>query len=297
MSALMSTPVPWPSLGQLLSHFKTRRANVGRVLRLATTVAWSRWYRDDFEWQVRPLPLAAPLLRQHGANSFAPLFHAFVDQRLGMRQRFAHYHHNLVAAETRLAGAKPALLAGRRHELLALGAFRVDLGFNEISMEEGLWSLCLRDAEGRRLSSLSFSFLREGGVLIGSVQGPRLEETEAVAGIRQATGALEGLRPPHFLLLVLRLLARHWKLPLAGVDPAHKAFARRRHRGCPHSFDYREFWQSAGAAAQDGGHWRLAGEVQTRDPADAPAKKRAMYRRRAELVAGLPERLAQALAG
>ena len=86
-------------------------------------MAWSRFYRRDFEWQVSPLSLAGPLLRQRGAGGFAPLYQAFVDQRHGMRERFRQYHHNLVAAETWLAGAKDALTKVFAGVVFAVAAF------------------------------------------------------------------------------------------------------------------------------------------------------------------------------
>lgn len=288
-------PLPWPSLGELLIHLKTRPANCGRVLRIGAAMAWSRFYRRDFEWQVSPLSLAGPLLRQRGAGGFAPLYQAFVDQRHGMRERFRQYHHNLVAAETWLAGAKDALLADGRHVLLRHGDFSIDLGLNEISLQEGLWSLSLRDAEGRRLSMLTFCFVRGGGLLVGSVQGPRMDDAEALAGIRAATQAFEGLRPPYLLLTVLRLLGRQWALPVAGIDPSLKVGARRRHRGSPHAFDYLGFWESNGAERQPDGRWTLPDEVGVRDLSTVPSKKRAMYRRRGEWLDQAVEELRRVL--
>lgn len=288
-------PLPWPSLGELLTHFRTRPSNCGRALRLGAAMAWSRLYRSDFEWQVTPLSLAGPLLRQRGASGFAPLFQAFVDQRHSMAERFRQYHHNLVAAETWLAGAKTALLDGGRQTLLRHGGFVIDLGLNEISLQEGLWSLSLRDEAGHRLSMLTFCFVRGGGLLVGSVQGPRMDEAEALAGIRDATSAFEGLRPPYLLLTVLRLLARQWGLSVAGIDPSLKAGARRRHRGTPHAFDYVGFWEANGAVRQDDGRWILSGEVGVRDLATVPSKKRAMYRRRGEWLDSAAAELAALL--
>lgn len=295
-SAPSAVTIRWPSLGELLQFFNTRPSNLGRRLALHWVMLRARRHRALLERGLAPTPLGERLLGQ-GPAGFAPLYKAFIDKRLDLRARFEQYHHNLVATE-RLFGAAScaSIAAGQRVVLLRCGEFSVELGQNENCLQEGLWSLSLRDAQGLLLSHLSFSLLSGARLLVGSVQGPKLQDEQALAGIRQATHRCHGLRPPYLLLIVLKHLAAQWGLSLQGVDPAHKArkrrFATRRNR---YFFDYRGFWTANGGALGPDGRWHLTLAVELRDPADAPTRKRAMYKRRAELVASLPTNIEAAL--
>lgn len=295
-SAPAGVPIRWPSLRELLHFFDTRPSNLGRRLALHCVMLRARRHRALLERGLAPTPLGERLLGQ-GPAGFAPLYKAFIDKRLGLRARFEQYHHNLVAAG-RLFGALACagIAAGQRVVLLRCGDFSVELGHNENCLQEGLWSLSLRDAQGLLLSHLSFSLLNGARLLVGSVQGPKLRDEQALAGIRHATHRCHGLRPPYLLLIVLKQPAARWGLSLQGVEPAHKARKRRFtvRRDCLF-FDYRGFWAANGGVLGRDGRWHLALAIELRDPADAPAKKRAMYKRRAELVADMPTNIAAAL--
>jgi uncharacterized protein VirK/YbjX len=106
-------------------------------------------------------------------------------------------------------------------------------------------------------------------------------------GIRTLTRAAEGLRPPHLVIESLRALCRRWKVDLVGVDPEHHAKRRWHQRELHVAFDYRAFWTDLGAVRRADGNWAIPLLRPPRDLADVPAKRRAMYRRRAELLASL----------
>ena len=291
--------MPWPSLGDLLAGFNTRRSNVGRVLSLGWQRLRARSHQAVLEDGVATTPLARQLLGQ-GADSFAPFYRAFVDKRFGMHQRFVEYRHNLEAAEAVFgAPACAAFGEGRRVTLVRVGDHTIELGINDKCLQEGLWALSLRDAEGRVLSRLSFLLLSDERLLLGAVQGPKMHDQAALAGIRQATRVFHGMRPAYLLLDMVKLLAAQWRLQLIAVDPLHKARTRRWRSATASRlfFDYAAFWrENAGAPGRDG-FWHLDRHVDWRDPEDAPARKRAMYKRRAEFMSALPALARAGLAG
>ena len=124
--------------------------------------------------------------------------------------------------------------------------------------------------------------------MIGSVQGAHCQDERAMQGIRDATRAAEGLRPPHLLVEVLRVLCRRGQQTLSAIDPAHHVKKRWHQRLLQVSFDYRGFWTALGGQLQASGFWSLPSQRKLRDLADVPPKRRAMYRRRAGLLEALP---------
>jgi hypothetical protein len=171
------------------------------------------------------------------------------------------------------------------------GAARVELGLNEVCRREGLWALSLVSAQGIRLCQLSFSFLRAGRVTIGSIQGAPAQDEAAMQGVRDLTRSAEGLRPPHLLIEVLRAMCQHWGQALAGVDPQHHVKKKWHQPELKVSFDYRAFWTELGGHRQADEFWAVPVQRVPRELSDVPAKRRAMYRRRANLLAALPGQL------
>lgn len=276
---------------------RTRPANVGRLVSVSSAYLRGWALRDRFERRLQTGRLFLAVQRR-GAEAFTPLFRELVDRRFTLRDRFEIYAHDVRCAEAAFSAATAqALQQGRRVPVLVHEAFHIDLGVNEYSLEEGLWSLTLRSAAGRRLSSVSFSFLHDRRILIGSVQGPKMSDEEALAEIRQATHAFHGLRPPHLVLALLKTLARLCRQQLLGVDPRVKARLRRKlWRDGSYHFDYRAFWAEQGGVAGDSGYWLLPTEMALRPLSEVPSKKRAMYRRRGELLAGFEPGLLKHLA-
>jgi hypothetical protein len=208
-------------------------------------------------------------------------------------QRFRHLSHDLATATDAFGvGTSQRIAARERIVVWELdGACRVTLGQNEVCQREGMWTLGLWTADGLRVCQLSFSFLHQGRVMIGSVQGPPVQDDAAMQGIRDLTRAAEGLRPPHLLVEVLRALCRRWGLALSGVDPQHHVKKKWHHSVLAVSFDYRGFWTDLGGCRQGNGQWVLPTQRVQRDLSEIPSKRRAVYRRRADLLAALPFQL------
>ena len=160
---------------------------------------------------------------------------------------------------------------------------RVDLDLN-LEAKEGLWRLSLRQIDGNiMIYSLSFAFV-DDALFIGAVQGS--SSKEAAALIRQATKATHGLRPPFFLIEVLRALARKWNVKrIVGVD---SQFQLKANKGSSDServhFDYAVFWADLGGSVNFEKNWDIPLIGLRRSLDDIESKKRAMYRRRYKLL-------------
>ena len=275
----------WPDLAQMRSATHTRRSNLGRQLKLAWALLSALPHRAQFHQVLRQHPHWLPLFSQQ-PRSFEPLLQSFIDRRYRTAQRFAHLQHDLASATQAFGAATCARIArGERVELWHLtGVGPVCLEANRVCRREGLWSLGLWTDAGLRLCQLSFSVLRGDRLTIGSVQGAPAHDAQAMQGVRDATHAAAGLRPPHLLVELLRVLCQRGCLALQGVDPQHHVKRRWHQRVLAVSFDYCGFWAGLGGQRLANGFWSLPAQRPPRDLADVPAKRRAMYRRRSALL-------------
>ena len=66
------------------------------------------------------------------------------------------------------------------------------LNRNDNCVDEGMWSLSLRDSEGKRLYMATFALV-DGKLLAASIQGPAGKEAKDL--VRSLTKQLHGLRP------------------------------------------------------------------------------------------------------
>lgn len=291
-------PCRWPDLSQMRGVTRTRRSNLGRQVKLA----WGLWltapYRAAFDRVLDSHRHWQPLFTDQ-ARSFEPLVQNFMDRRFTTAERFAHLQQDLISATRWFGPATSARLA--RGDQIALwqlaGIGPVCLSANQVCKREGSWSLGLWTDDGVRLCQISFSFLCQQRLMIGSVQGAPCQDERAMQGIRDATRAAEGLRPPHLLVEVLRVLCRLGDQTLTAIDPAHHVKKRWHQRLLQVSFDYRGFWTELGGQLQASGCWGLPSQRKLRDLADVPPKRRAMYRRRAGLLEALPGQLRHLAAG
>ena len=282
----------WPDLAQMRSATHTRRSNLGRQLKLAWALLTTLPHRAQFNQVLHQHPHWLPLFRQQ-PRSFEPLLQSFIDRRYRTAQRFAHLQHDLASATQAFGAATCARIAsGERVVLWQLaGVGPVCLEVNTVCRREGLWSLGLWTETGLRLCQISFSVLRGDRLTIGSVQGAPAHDAQAMQGVRDATHAAEGLRPPHLLVELLRILCQRGGLALQGVDPQHHVKRRWHQPVLQVSFDYCGFWAGLGGLRQANGFWGLPAQRPARDLAAVPAKRRAMYRRRATLLDALPGQL------
>jgi uncharacterized protein len=215
-----------------------------------------------------------------------PALSHFIDRRWGMRQRFQCMAYDLTAARTAFGTAACSEIAlGRNVELARIDEnLRVVLEANVVSYHEGLWAVSLRCAEGRRLYTASFAFVQPNTLLIGSVQGPQ-SDTDCRDDMRELTKRCHGLRPAPLLIAALQMCAPHFGVnTLLGIDPEHHVKGRWNLRSRRLRYDYRALWAELGAARERTGYWALPLTQQRKTEAEIPTRKRALYRRRFELL-------------
>ncbi|MDO8413348.1 MAG: DUF535 family protein [Gallionellaceae bacterium] len=166
-------------------------------------------------------------------------------------------------------------------------------------MREGLFVINLFVSD-IRIYSLAFSFAFESGRIaayIGAVQG--VDTAGILDDYKNLTKALQGMRPRDFLVEVFRIFCR-----CAGIARILAVNdSRRQHRssyfGADKSrglfVDYNDIWIERGGLPYNEDFFVLALETPMKNLEDVPSKKRAMYRRRYELLQLIEERMQDVL--
>ncbi len=289
----------WPDIDTMLQgdFALTWRRRVKYQMRLW----WTLNVRQRLLDECAQVPFAAALLSQR-PRAFHPLMNHLLDRRLGAQGRLAA----TLASVRRVCDSLPGptldrLLTDELTLITLADGTRITFSLSGVSFHEGLWQVGLITPSGTRLYSLGFGFTDIDTLLIGNVQGPSLGQ-DGLALIRAATHAAHGMRPAYLLLHTLRLLAAAWGVTvLLGIDPEHHVKGRWNLRRSRLRFDYRAFWAECGATPHRSGNWSIPVIGELRPLTDVPAKRRAMYRRRYEMlaqleyaVASLPDALRQA---
>lgn len=190
----------------------------------------------------------------------------------------AHYRFLLERLPPRLSGK---LLRG--HDV-RLGTLRlrngepIHLHLRKPAMRSmGELGLYLLNGDKEVLSSCSFTFGGEEGLLIGAIQGawPFLGR----GPIRDFTRGSHGVRPKNLLLTLMRVLARLYGIErLRGVSKAAHPFAAQIQA------DYDGFWQENGGVPGEDGFHELPRFGARRPVRALPSKQRAARRRREQFL-------------
>ena len=162
-------------------------------------------------------------------------------------------------------------------------------------MREGLFviNLFMLDV---RIYSLAFSLGFEEDevvVYVGAIQG--VDVDGIVGDYRDLTKALHGMRPRDFLVELFRIFCR-----CTGVTRIYAVNdAKRQHRssyfGSEKSgellLNYNDIWVERGGVLDSEDFFVLSIETPMRNLDEVPSKKRAMYRRRYELLQSIEDRM------
>jgi uncharacterized protein VirK/YbjX len=276
--------VRWPDVHTMLSP--AFAVGPSRHIKYLWRLMVTRQARRQLLTALSDMPAARALFIER-PRAFYPVMNHLLDRRFDAAQRLLSTLHSWRAMRAvSRSDARFDDLVTRGLELSQLqGDLRLVLSLNGVSFHEGLWQVAVLAADGSRLYSLGFGFTAPDEILIGNLQGPSTGES-GPALIRTLTHASEGLWPPWLLLQVLRMLAQLWGVSLlVGVDPDHHVKGRWNLRKSRLRFDYRAFWAECGGVRLVSGNWKLPVQVEQRALADVPAKRRAMYRRRYEMLA------------
>lgn len=196
---------------------------------------------------------------------------------------FLHFHARF------RAGQAAAIMCGEGIELARLSGKSGEscrLLLNRVGKFDKEGGLCLQlVTEGTWLQALSFSLVtRNGqtGLLIGGMQGKK----DGRERIREVTRDLHGIQPRLLLLDALRDVARVCGCAFIDAIASENhvyASPRYRHRK-DIRLDYEEVWLAAGGIRQASGHFSIPLARECVPIAERPARKRAEYRRRGEVL-------------
>ena len=154
--------------------------------------------------------------------------------------------------------------------------------------KEGEFTLICYNSENKTLTKLTFAFL-EKNIIIGGLQG--LEKGEDKELIKNATKELFGIFPKKLLLETLYILFPNYSKIGVGKNK-HIYFSPRyikRKQEKVHA-NYDEFWKSIGGIEKDN-LWSLPKKLERKSIEDIPAKKRAQYIKKFNLLDTLFEKI------
>lgn len=172
---------------------------------------------------------------------------------------------------------------------------------------EGQLVLNLFDGD-LRIVSVAFSFAvgpaGERSILIGAVQGIHrgVPSEESLAIYRRVTKSLCGLRPKAFAIEVLRILARSLRIErMFGVSEANRLH-RHPYFGCrgeeTFASNYDELWlERGGRFDSSSGFFEIPVADVSKNLVEIPSRKRALYRRRYEMLDEIRADVERVLAG
>jgi len=153
-----------------------------------------------------------------------------------------------------------------------------------------------------RAYSLAFTFGRlaaERILYVGCIQGRQADDVEQL--YRELTKKLHGWRPRDLMVSLVQMVGA--ATGVASIQLVSEAARVHRHKyfGAAHdqlvSANYDEIWREHGGAAGEGGFFELSPQLRRRAPEEIPSHKRAMYRRRYELMDRLAADVNAVLAG
>jgi uncharacterized protein VirK/YbjX len=286
-----------PFLWRLIrSHRPARtRRDLGRsiefVLRLLPFLPWVIRVKKLFsDPRLQPLLLAQPAMLDK-------LRRPYQDRRLGVsaRLRIIDEHYHWLLEQYSPAALQALYQPGGQ----VLGEFSgqqkhyfLRLQFDRLFDKEGELMLTLFTAAGQQVATLAFCITGNGAahvMRIGGLQGDKEAGQELFKAI---TKDCHGLRPLALLVNIAQLLAMAWGMKeVQAISSGEHIYQHWRYRYKKiHQVarNYDELWQELGGTAGDG-WYQLPLPPQERDPAEAPSHKRAMYRRRQQLLVGLRE--------
>lgn len=175
------------------------------------------------------------------------------------------------------------------------GGLRVVLDQPQWFMREGQLALNLFAGEVRLFTlAFSFGFDADGiTAYVGAIQGGNT--TGIQEEYKDLTKSLHGMRPRDFLVELFRTFCRCLDIPrihaVADAARQHRSKYFGAAKAATLILNYDEIWRERGGVKADDGFFILSCTAPVRNLDDVPSKKRAMYRRRYELLFELENKL------
>jgi uncharacterized protein VirK/YbjX len=182
-----------------------------------------------------------------------------------------------------------------RLELGALGVVSLRLSHLNKYMQEGEMVLDLYHEDTKRFCALFFFSITaekagQAELSIGCLQGNKpVEATSQLSNkdlITAVTRELHGLRPKNLLLFAVRRIAARWSITKLRAVSTEMQLWKENVQA-----DYNTFWEEVGGVRAPDGMYDLPLANGVKDPQEIKPKKRAMYRRRYQLLDALGDEI------
>lgn len=197
----------------------------------------------------------------------------------------------VIAAHYAMLGGQRAVLRGTPPRLLADAGdgLRIELDRPGKFEHEGESTLHLRHG-GQDLYALAFTLGDIAGqrvAYVGALQG--LRSPDALEIYRRLTHQLHGLRPRDLLLTAFRRFGLALEVTrILAVDDRHRVSSNGYFAASGQVLSsYDEIWTESGGIATTGGFFEFGPVTGRRESSAVPARKRALYRRRYEMLDAL----------
>jgi uncharacterized protein VirK/YbjX len=229
----------------------------------------------------------------YSPRMYAAVLRPYVNQRWPVAKRLgALEEHYLTIAE------KGRLLVFNENQyldLIQLGAEYLDL---RVVLDKPRWmrgegeiavSLFCQNNRIYTAMFLVTGSLEDRKLVVGAIQG--WGGAQAKELYVELTRALHGMRPRDFLISTLKMIATNLGCAeILGVsDACHRS--TQRFSGAVKESAYDAIWQDQGGQLNAEGFFVLSTEVKQREATEIPARKRAQYRRRYELIDNIQQKI------
>lgn len=258
-----------------------------RVLLLLRAI---RHYPAIREWyEIPDNPLLALALKRFPLMSGA-MYWPYINHNWTMQRRLA-----AIAQHFRMLDDRSAVIAHATFGEIELARLDEDYTGLRLVLDKAEWFL--REGEivlnlfinDQRMYSVAFTLGLEEGqplLLVGALQGSNTDTAQDI--YRGITHALHGMRPRDLIMVALKLLCIELNI--------HRIWAvssEYRQHNSPYFGDthkdkvlvaYNEVWQEHGGIALDNGFFEIPATIKRKNMEDIPARKRANYRRRFQML-------------
>ncbi len=172
------------------------------------------------------------------------------------------------------------------------GCFTLVLHYLDQFECEGNCLISLLDKRFQRFYSVALSFQAVDhslGIVIGAIQGPPIQNEERMQQIKSFTRAYHGLRPRSFMIEAMQLFAQAMGASrmVAVTNHSHIANGRSRRSKKQIVCDYNQLWQEYAVQSFDTSFVEIPLQTARKSLQVVKSKKRAMYRRRYDLLDSL----------
>lgn len=264
-----------------LNHLKHQIRLLGLMLMFFPDVR--RWF------EISDNPLLTQALKRFPLMSGA-MYWPYINHTWTMQRKLA-----VMDQHFRMLGGPAKILAHATFEEVELARLDGEYAGLRLVLDKAVWFL--REGEvvlnlfinDQRFYSIAFTLGVEEGqpvAFVGALQGSNVDAAQGV--YRDMTHALHGMRPRDFLMVAFKYLCTEF-----GIRRIRAVSSDYRQHNSPYFggghkekvlVAYNEVWHEHGGVELDNGFFEIPTVVRHKDMSDIPTRKRAVYRRRYEML-------------